>query len=201
LKFSILAFYEKEKGSSVTYGVTLLYDSSFAAEQADRMDLSLVELFEVVGKTPVRPRQIHMSLEICAADEKAEVVTLPWVWVKSQVEPTLESILAISLIADKFLNFCDYPTILALRESPWVVRRRSLQKLRREFEDVVDPESQISFKLTLTPSEDWGMYEEDFILRIIDIENKISGNQTNVGISGSINDRECGSKIHGSRTW
>jgi ubiquitin-activating enzyme E1 len=77
-----LSFFEKEKGLSVTMlscGVTLLYNSFFAAKQANRMNLTLTKLVEVVSKKPIAPHQKDLIFEICADDEAGEDVEVPFV--------------------------------------------------------------------------------------------------------------------------
>jgi ubiquitin-activating enzyme E1 len=77
-----LAYFQKEKGLSITMlscGVTLLYNSFFAARQANRMNLPLPKLVEFVSKRPIAPHQKDLIFEICADDEEGEDVEVPFV--------------------------------------------------------------------------------------------------------------------------
>jgi ubiquitin-activating enzyme E1 len=77
-----LAHFEKEKGLSITMlscGVTLLYNSFFAAKQTNRMSMPLPKLVEFVSKKPIAPHQKDLIFEICADDEEGEDVEVPFV--------------------------------------------------------------------------------------------------------------------------
>jgi ubiquitin-activating enzyme E1 len=77
-----LAHFEKEKGLSITMlscGVTLLYNSFFAAKQTNRLSMPLPKLVEFVSKKPIAPHQKDLIFEICADDEEGEDVEVPFV--------------------------------------------------------------------------------------------------------------------------
>jgi ubiquitin-activating enzyme E1 len=77
-----ITHFQKEKGLSITMlscGVTLLYNSFFAARQANRMNLTLPKLVEFVSKKPIAPHQKDLIFEICADDEDGEDVEVPFV--------------------------------------------------------------------------------------------------------------------------
>lgn len=77
-----LDYFKKEKGLEITMlscGVTLLYNSFFAAKQASRMSLRLPRLVETVSRKPVPPHAKDLIFEICADDEEGEDVEVPFV--------------------------------------------------------------------------------------------------------------------------
>jgi ubiquitin-activating enzyme E1 len=77
-----LIHFEKEKGLTITMlscGVTLLYNSFFAAKQVNRMHLTLPKLVEFVSKKPIAPHLKDLIFEICADDTEGEDVEVPFV--------------------------------------------------------------------------------------------------------------------------
>ena len=74
--------FKKKKGLEITMlscGVTLLYNSFFAAKQASRMNLTLPKLVETVSKKPIPSHAKDLIFEICADDEEGEDVEVPFV--------------------------------------------------------------------------------------------------------------------------